>query len=69
MPDAPSIVAMPVAVPPGVDAIDNTALCGVLVTVRYFDSVEAEPVQLVAARAVRRSSVSFLVSMLEVNVS
>ena len=40
-----------------------------LVTVRYFDSVEAEPDQLVAARALRRSSVSPMVSTLLAKLS
>ena len=66
---APLIVAIATPVPPDVAAIDSVAPFAESATVRYFDRAEAAPFQLVAARAVFRSSVSPVVRMLLLNVT
>ena len=56
---APPMEAMPTPEPPDWLEIESTAPWLLSLTLRNCESVEAEPVHLVAASAVRRSNVSF----------
>ncbi len=66
---APLIDATATPVWPGNGEIDKTAACGESMTLRYCASVDVFPFQFVAAKAVRRSRVSFIVRILLVKTS